>query len=125
MIETRPEGFKPGQREYGEGRTMVRGEAGGPPTTSDVAVADAASTANLTLSGAQTIDGVSVTAGMKVLVKNQSSVALNGLYTVATGAWAKIGQPKVVHVLKGALNTRLTFCLTATNTYSANHSVFA
>lgn len=49
----------------------------------------AASTGNLTLSGAQTIDGVSVVAGDRVLVKNQSSEAANGIYIAATGAWSR------------------------------------
>ncbi|WP_339733101.1 head decoration protein [uncultured Pseudomonas sp.] len=49
----------------------------------------AASTANLTLSGAQTIDGVSVIAGDRVLVKDQSSGAANGIYVAATGAWSR------------------------------------
>jgi len=48
-----------------------------------------ASTANLTLSGTQTIDGVSVIAGDRVLVKNQTSGADNGIYVVAAGAWAR------------------------------------
>jgi len=38
----------------------------------------AATTANITLAGAQTVDGVSVVAGDRVLVKNQSSAAQNG-----------------------------------------------
>lgn len=51
------------------------------------APAKAATTANITLSGAQTIDTVSVVAGDTVLVKNQSNLAENGIYTVQTGAW--------------------------------------
>lgn len=49
----------------------------------------AASTATITLSGAQTIDGVSVIAGDRVLVKNQSTGADNGIYVAASGAWAR------------------------------------
>jgi len=49
----------------------------------------ASSTANLTLSGAQTIDGVSVIAGDRVLVKNQSTGADNGIYVAAASAWAR------------------------------------
>lgn len=49
----------------------------------------AATTANITLSGAQTIDGVSVIAGDRVLVKNQTSGAANGIYVAATGAWTR------------------------------------
>jgi hypothetical protein len=49
----------------------------------------AATTANITLSGAQTIDGVSVVAGDRVLVKNQSTASANGIYVAAAGAWAR------------------------------------
>lgn len=49
----------------------------------------AASTTNLTLSGTQTIDGVAVVAGDRVLAKDQSSAAANGIYVVAAGAWSR------------------------------------
>jgi hypothetical protein len=48
-----------------------------------------ATTANITLSGTQTIDGVVLVAGDRVLVKNQSTASQNGIYTVAAGAWAR------------------------------------
>ena len=51
------------------------------------APAKAATTTNITLSGPQTIDTVSVVAGDTVLVKNQTNTAENGIYTVQTGAW--------------------------------------
>lgn len=49
----------------------------------------AATTANITLSGTQTIDGVAVIAGDRVLVKNQSTASQNGIYVVAAGAWSR------------------------------------
>lgn len=49
----------------------------------------AATTANITLSGAQTIDGVAVIAGERVLVKNQSSAAENGIYVAAASTWSR------------------------------------
>ena len=49
----------------------------------------AATTANITLSGAQTIDGVSVIAGDRVLVKDQSAGSGNGIYLAAAGAWTR------------------------------------
>lgn len=49
----------------------------------------AATTANITLSAPQTIDGVSVIAGDRVLVKNQTTASANGIYVVAAGAWTR------------------------------------
>lgn len=49
----------------------------------------AATTANITLSGTQTIDGVSVVATDRVLVKNQTSDFQNGIYVVNAGAWTR------------------------------------
>jgi hypothetical protein len=49
-----------------------------------------ASTANITLSGTQTVDGVSVSVnGTRVLVKNQTTKSQNGIYTKQTGAWTR------------------------------------
>lgn len=47
-----------------------------------------ATTANITLSGEQTIDGV-LTAASRVLVKDQSSGAENGIYVSDAGAWSR------------------------------------
>jgi hypothetical protein len=49
----------------------------------------AATTANITLSGTQTIDGVSVIAGDRVLVKDQTTGSQNGIYVCAAGAWSR------------------------------------
>lgn len=47
-----------------------------------------ATTGNITLSGEQTIDGV-LTSSSRVLVKNQSAPAQNGIYVSASGAWTR------------------------------------
>lgn len=49
----------------------------------------ASTTANITLSGTQTIDGVAVVANDRVLVKNQTTGSENGVYEVSTTAWAR------------------------------------
>lgn len=49
----------------------------------------AAATANVTLSGLQTIDGVSLIAGDRVLLTSQATNSANGIYAVAAGAWAR------------------------------------
>ena len=48
-----------------------------------------ATTANITLSATQTIDGVAVAVGDRVLVKNQTTASQNGIYIVASGAWTR------------------------------------
>lgn len=48
-----------------------------------------ATTANITLSGTQTIDSVAVVEGDRVLVKNQATPAQNGIYLCAAGAWTR------------------------------------
>jgi len=45
--------------------------------------------ANITLSAPQTIDGVALVAGDRVLVAGQTTATQNGIYVVAAGAWAR------------------------------------
>lgn len=49
----------------------------------------AASTANLTLSGTQTVDGIALVANDRILVKDQSTASQNGIYLVAAGSWTR------------------------------------
>lgn len=49
----------------------------------------AATTENITLSGAQTIDGVVLAVGDRVLVKDQTNANQNGIYLVAAAAWTR------------------------------------
>jgi hypothetical protein len=44
---------------------------------------------DLTTGGLLTIDGVTLTAGDRVLVKNQSSATENGIYVVSAGSWIR------------------------------------
>jgi len=49
-----------------------------------------ASTTNITtLSGLLTIDGITLVAGDRVLVKNQTTASQNGIYLAATGTWTR------------------------------------
>jgi hypothetical protein len=48
-----------------------------------------ATTAAITLSGVQTIDGILLVDGDRVLVKDQASAVDNGIYVVAAGAWSR------------------------------------
>lgn len=48
-----------------------------------------ATTTNIVLSGTQTIDGISVVAGDRVLVKNQTTTTENGIYVVNASTWTR------------------------------------
>ena len=62
-----------------------------------------ATTANITLSGTQTIDGIAVVAGDRVLVKDQTTASQNGIYVVAAGAWSRATDANTISKLAGAL----------------------
>ena len=49
----------------------------------------AKATTNLTLSGTQTVDGVALVAGDRVLVDLQTTATEDGIYVVAAGAWTR------------------------------------
>ena len=49
----------------------------------------AATTANITLSAPQTIDGIALIAGDRVLVKDQTAASANGIYVVAAAGWTR------------------------------------
>lgn len=61
-----------------------------------------ATTANITLSGLQTIDGVVVVTDDRVLVKNQTTATQNGIYIADTGDWQRAKDfSRTDDVLKG------------------------
>jgi hypothetical protein len=60
-----------------------------------------ATTANITLSGEQTIDGYGTSAS-RVLVKNQTDQTQNGIYTSGAGAWTRTTDASTGTQLDGA-----------------------
>jgi len=62
-----------------------------------------ATTANITLSGTQTIDAIAVVAGDRVLVKNQNTASQNGIYVVAAGSWTRALDSDTASELAGAM----------------------
>lgn len=80
-----------------------------------------ATTANITLSGTQTIDGTAVVVGDRVLVKDQSTAANNGIYVVSAGSWTRaVGaddyaeyEGAVVFVITGTGNSGTTWYCSA------------
>jgi hypothetical protein len=90
-----------------------------------LASARAATTANITLSGAQTIDGIAIVAGDRVLVRAQSVSTENGIYVAAAGAWSRASDAAAgaallaataVYVESGTVHGRATFKLSADTT---------
>lgn len=82
-----------------------------------------ATTANITLSGEQTIDGVAVVADDRVLVKDQTSGINNGIYVCDTGTWSRAADfdgsndcvlGTLVYVSNGTTNGNTVFYLATT-----------
>jgi hypothetical protein len=59
-------------------------------------------TANITLSGLQTIDGYTTLAGDRVLVKNQTSSQFNGIYVASASTWTRAVDMDVWAEVSGA-----------------------
>lgn len=80
-----------------------------------------ATTAAITLSGLQTIDGVVLAAGDRVLVKDQASSVANGIYVADTSSWQRavdfngsrdVAQGTLVYVANGSASAETVFVLT-------------
>ena len=77
-----------------------------------------ATSANITLSGLQTINGVTVVAGDTVLVKNQTNAAENGIYIASATAWTySVGGDTwaeyvgaIIFISSGSLNGTAWYC---------------
>lgn len=88
----------------------------------------AATTNNLVMfTGLQTIDGVALAAGDRVLVKNQTNAYDNGIYTAASGLWARAEDANIsaevtsgmfVFVEEGTTNAGRGYVLTTNNPIS-------
>jgi uncharacterized cupin superfamily protein len=84
------------------------------------AAVKAATTAAITLSGLQTIDGVSLAEGDRVLVKNQADTTLNGIYGASAGNWQRTFdaskntdfiQGTLVFVNQGQMNAGIVYAV--------------
>lgn len=79
--------------------------------------AHAATTGNIVLSGAQTVDGVALAAENICLVKNQTVQSENGLWTVKTGAWVRCSFASEGVSLEGAVTLVLSGTTNAGKAY--------
>ena len=81
-------------------------------------------TANITLSGLQTIDTYTTLSGDRVLVKNQTSSAQNGIYIASASAWTRSTDMDVwsevpgayTVVINGSTNANTSWVTTAADT---------
>lgn len=62
-----------------------------------------ATTANITLSGLQTLDGVTVVSGDRVLVRSQTTSSQNGIYIAYSGSWIRATDSDTSDKLAGAI----------------------
>ena len=93
-----------------------------------------ATTANITLSGTQTIDGVAVSADERVLVKDQSTASQNGIYVCKASTWVRADDLATgadaagafTFVEQGSTNADIGFvCTTDTATVGTNNLSFS
>ena len=82
----------------------------------------AATTSNIaSLSGTMTVDGVALSVGDRVLVKDQNTASQNGIYVVASGAWTRSSDADAwvklpgayVFAEQGTVNAEMGFVCTA------------
>lgn len=80
---------------------------------------------NITLSGTQTVDGVALAVGNRVLAAGQTTAANNGIYVVASGAWTRatdadqdgeINPGTLIAVTEGTANADSIWALTSDST---------
>jgi len=85
---------------------------------------DLATTANITLSGEQSIDGTT-TSSSRVFVKNQTTTANNGIYDTSSGSWTRardfdgaydIVTGTIITVTGGTTNSHTAWLVTNTGT---------
>ncbi|UDL89511.1 hypothetical protein LGH82_31415 [Mesorhizobium sp. PAMC28654] len=81
-----------------------------------------ATTTNIALHGLQTIDGVPVDVGDRVLVKDQADARENGIYTASEGVWYRAADARTsrtlqkgttVHVQQGAVSADVVYAFQA------------
>ena len=91
-------------------------------------------TANLVLSGLPVIDGVTVIAGDRVLVKNQTDATENGIWVASSGAWVRASDfngvsdlvsGSVVAVIEGSLSAEALYHTSFSGAYSAGSTTVA
>ena len=76
-----------------------------------------ATTSNLSLSGLQTIDGISLSDGERVLVKDQTDKSKNGIYEASASSWVRASDSRefargsYVFVEEGIANIGSGWCL--------------
>jgi hypothetical protein len=90
-----------------------------------------ATTATITLEGLQTIDGVALAEGDRVLVKNQVDLKTNGIYDVSSGSWTRsldfdgngdIANGTLIFVTSGSVNASRLFSTIATDPITVGSS---
>jgi microcystin-dependent protein len=83
-----------------------------------------ATTANITLSGLQAIDGITVVADDRVLVKDQTDATENGIYNASSSSWQRaldfdgindIKDGSLIFIVEGTINQRQIWAVNTTD----------
>lgn len=89
---------------------------------------------DLTTGGLLTVDGVTLVANDRVLVKDQSAAAENGIYLVNAGAWTRAADANngtrlnggmAAYIVEGTVNAGRAYVLTTSGTISVGSTALA
>jgi len=116
VISKKHQSFYPSSGVAIGGNSVVINNTNNDVTTNNEFIVDVVVTSNITLSATQTIDGITLIVGQKVLVTAQTSAVNNGIYIVQSGAWIRtfnLYSTMLIKVREGTLGANSLWMLSA------------
>ena len=116
VISKKHQSFYPSSGVAIGGNSVVINNTNNDVITNNEFIVDVVVTSNITLSATQTIDGITLIVGQKVLVTAQTSAVNNGIYIVQSGAWIRtfnLYSTMLIKVREGTLGANSLWMLSA------------
>lgn len=119
VISKKHQSFYPSSGVAIGGNSVVINNTNNDVTTNNEFIVDVVVTSNITLSATQTIDGITLIVGQKVLVTGQTSAVNNGVYIVQSGVWVRtfdLYSTMLIKVREGTLGANSVWMLSSPDT---------